>query len=204
MGSSEECSSSESIDYHVGKVAPECDAADVLLAHDPAVESPSRLFSVLGDCHGITSGDLILGLASIARYADARSALQHKIAAVADRLIDSLSGDVFLFYNARIGNTPLSMVFELYKGLEAGAGHYVCISQTDVLDRQGLEDACRMFPEFSKEDLRRWPRKNEEVFLLRCPRKACCEIAGAKFSVFVLDQDEFKQFRDDFCKEISQ
>lgn len=208
MESSSETSASSSggsIDYQIVKTEPAYEDVEVLLGQNQFVDSFPDFLAKFQGTHVIDSGGLVLGLFSIIRYSDARDTVNRKVVHAIDGILGEIedSEDAVLFFNTRISNIPVDMVFELYRRVEVVDSHYIFISQVDLQDKRDVETAARTFKEFSRGDLRLWPRKNEEVFLLKCGRRAFAECRGAKYNVYVLLQDEFKQFLADFGNEIA-
>ncbi|KAI4292875.1 hypothetical protein PAPHI01_2149 [Pancytospora philotis] len=111
-----------------------------------------------------------------------------------------------LFYCARYANVPIDIVYELYEKAQLTAKledeFVVVISPVAPLEKDALDAACAEFPEFSRYNLRSWPRRSEEVFLLAHKTMKYVEVHGVKYRIFLLLTEHFRQFIKDFGAEV--
>lgn len=206
MESSDEegtCSSSGEISYRITETAPTHDDVEILLGQTRFMDSLPDFMSRFQQTRVIESDGLVLGLFSILSYEEARDSMNKKLVGAIDTILDNDKGTL-LFFSARIGNTPVDAVFELYRAVELRDSRYIFVSQVDPQDSRSVEAAAQAFSEFDRRDLRLWPRRSEEVFLLRCGRRVFVECGGAKYNVYVLERSEFERFIADFGNEISK
>lgn len=198
------------IDVQVRKHTPQCSEISMLLAHVPYIINPAMFLEKLQSPYILHSDDLVLGVSGFARYDDVRGALGKRIKKVINSMVDASgasSEEVAIFFCPRIVNTPLREVYEMYKKVysevDATFQYFVLASRLYTLGKREHEESAKIFKEFAEEDLRNFPYRSEEVFLLSCKSKHNTEIDGVAFKLFLARRQEFEDFLSSFLKEIS-
>ncbi|KAI5168466.1 hypothetical protein PAEPH01_0154 [Pancytospora epiphaga] len=204
--SNESWASEESIDYQIKKINPEYNEIKMLLSQTQFLTDTVRFAPQLFNCQAICSDDLILGLYAMAEFNSIKDCIEDKITVAIQNLVNNIgvSDKVYLLFTSRIYNVPLDMVCELYRTLRAEFSHYLIISPLERQDKEEQKKACKAFPEFNQVDLKMWPRREEEIFLLRLQNRTEVESHGKRYRIVLLSQEELERYVGDFATELSQ
>lgn len=222
-----------SFDIQIKDYKPDVSELSVLLSTTSYVSDIIKFLECTFFCKAIFSDDLVLGLFAMAKYSDIRGCLTKNLKKTINSFLENQIDDetVFLF-SPRINNLPLNCVFDLYnsslseifkkqdetktlsKGsLENGQNenknafsfkNCVVISKLQNLSRDELAEVSTLFPEFSKEDLMKFPVNNEQIFFLKSKKKRNTEVDGTPARIYLMDREDFDVFINSFRKEICE
>lgn len=155
----------------------------------------------------LCSGDLTLGCCGFVSYTEVKGCIAKKTKKIINSMLNNVENDssVALFFCPRFVNVPLNEVLKMYKqSYNSGCNfqYFVAISRVYKLNKEELEESTKVFTEFSNDDLKNFPYRSEEVFLLKSKLKQNTEIEGSLFKVIVADRQEFEYFLNSFEKEL--
>lgn len=207
--------SSESIDVEVKNGVPTLNEILMLTNQSPYItdhdEFLSKMENYASRSYVMASDDLIIACAALVKYNDVRGCLAKKTKKVINSMVESLkienTDKIAIFFCPRFVNIPVSNVFDLYNHALKDLGefsHILFISRLYVLNKEEHQESIATFKEFSKDDLRMFPYRSEEIFLLSCPNRHNTEIDGLNYRIILANCDEVKRFLEAFSSELDQ
>lgn len=221
-------SESSSFDIQIKDYKPDVSEISLLLSNTSYISDIIKFLDSLVFCKAIFSDDLILAVFGMARYCDIRGCLTKNMKKTINSLLENNIDDETMFlFSPRINNIPLNYVFDLYNssiteifqkqdkdGLisqednsttaKLSFKNCIVISKLQNLSKNELNEVSTLFPEFSKEDLMKFPVNNEQIFFLKSKKKRNTEIDGSPARIFLMDKDDFNVFINSFRNEIGE
>ncbi|EPR79520.1 hypothetical protein SLOPH_759 [Spraguea lophii 42_110] len=101
----------------------------------------------------------------------------------------------------RIINTPFQWILDLYNNTKQEAQEILWISKLNTVNKEDLAEIKLLFPEYSENDLRKFPVKNDEIYLLNhnlLSDEICFN--GQTYRICVLNKKQHNNFIN-LCNE---
>jgi len=198
---------SENIEIELKQNMPSIFEIATLTNQIPYITDHIEFLEKLQNSFTLCSGDLTLGCCGFVSYTEVKGCIAKKTKKIINSMLSCVESDssVALFFCPRFVNVPLNEVLEMYKkSYNSGCNfqYFIAISRVYTLNKEELEESTKIFTEFSNDDLKNFPYRSEEVFLLKSKLKQNTEIEGTLFKVIVADRQEFEYFLDSFEKEL--
>jgi len=203
---SDESFSSDSLDIETRDQIPTVSEISILLTQVPYVSSKCEFLEKLSQCKVIASDDLILGVCGLAKYTDIRGFLSKNFKKAVNTLLEKAGApeSVDFMLTARVGNIPMSLVLQMYSGMEEKVADYVLIvSRLYPVERELVESVSKEFSEFAPQDMRQFPYSAEQVFLLHAKLRQNTEVDGTPARLFLVTKSEFKAFVERFAEDMT-
>lgn len=205
-------SSSESLHFVVNNKVPEITEIAMLSNQVPFITDLSRFLDKLknyNNSYCIMSDDFIIGCSGAVNYSEVRSVLYKKTKKIINFILEECKINLEstgLFFCPRFANCSLEYVYESYSKtfLDCNFENYIFISKLYELDKDEFLECSNVFKEFKKDDLKYFPYRSEEVFLLNFKNRKNTEIENVHFRIFLLSKSEINEFMEYFKKEINQ
>lgn len=185
---------------------PSIEDITLLLSSASYITDPVGFLSKAYCCKSIKSGDTVLGVCALVKYDDVRRLLAKGPKKAINSLLESAgdTSNISLLFMPRIANLPLETVYSLYSEINGQFERCIVVSRLSNLKNDEVQTIKETFPEFDEKEIRQFPVNNEEVLLLHSKYKRNTEINGAPARIYLIEQQEFKEFLIRFEKEISE
>jgi hypothetical protein len=153
---------------------------------------------------GIKSGDFLLGIVGYVDYNLISKHLNEKFKQSLKKMMERDSGPYKYFVSERILNTPLDIVLRKYLQLSLDEDEKIIfVSRLYKLGDKDLDEVDRIYGEYAKEDLKYFPVRNEEIFLIKqSDKEMTVAVRGVWYRVVILSSSEMKGFIRKFENEI--
>ncbi|KAI5148516.1 hypothetical protein ENBRE01_0377 [Enteropsectra breve] len=204
---SSECSNtSDEFDFVVEKTAYNDTALDYYHKDLCYLDDMRALLQEAECLFSARADEYILGFIALVKFSSFSAHLGSNMKEGFERLMkmNLLSEDTPVVVHERLLNTPGNIALDLYKEIPVCFENILFLSKVYKMDKHGLDSVSKLFPEIDRERLKRFPYKNEEIFLCKSKKVEHIEQDGVKFNICLLSRDEYIRFVSDFEKETSE
>ncbi|KAM0678082.1 hypothetical protein BDAP_001339 [Binucleata daphniae] len=203
--------SSDTIEYEIKKI-DENDEIQVinLIANTKIYDDTNEVWKLVqNDAYKACSDDFIFAILSIVRYKDIEPHLNKKINENIKKMLNKYRSDnktleeLQFMVHKKICNSPYTSIIDLHKKMKNKVDTAIVISQCDILRKEEHEIICKSFCEYKKEDLKCYPKNEEEIYYLQNNIiEQTFESNSQHYKIFLINNKNYKKFINLLKKEL--